>query len=64
MRNLHKRDDIVVTPADKGGAVVAWDRNVYTEEAYRQLDNITNYQKLKKPILSADQKEISKLETL
>ena len=26
--------------------------------------NTTSYQKLKKPILSADQKEISKLETL
>lgn len=41
-----------------------WDKNVYTEEAYRQLDNTTNYQKLKKPILSADQKVLSKLETL
>ena len=60
LRNLHKRDNIVVTPADKGCTVVVWDRNVYIEEAYRQLDNPTNYQSLKKPILSADQKEISK----
>ena len=59
LRNLQKTDDIIIKPADNGGVVV-WDRNVYIEEAYRQLDNPINYQKLKKPTLSADQKEISK----
>ena len=60
LRNLQMRDDIVVKQADKGGAVAVWDRNLYIEEAYRQLDNPMKYQKLKKPTLSANQKEISK----
>ena len=46
--NLQKRDDIVIKPADKGGAVVVWDRKLYIEEAYKQLDNSRNYQKLTK----------------
>ena len=44
--NLQKRDDIVIKPADKGGTVVVWDRKLYIEEAYKQLDNPNNYQKL------------------
>ena len=44
--NLQKRDDTVIKPADKGGAVVVWDRKLYIEEAYKQLDNHSNYQKL------------------
>ena len=58
LSNLQQRDDIVIKPADKGGAVV-WDRNLYIEEAYRQLNNPTYYPKLSKPLLSADQKEIT-----
>ena len=46
--NLQKRDDIVIKPADKGGTVVVWDRKLYIKEAYKQLDNPNNYQKLKK----------------
>ena len=46
--NLQKRDDIVIKPACKGVAVVVWDRKLYIEEAYKQLDNSHNYQKLNK----------------
>ena len=35
-----------VAPADKRGAVVVWNRKLYIEEAYKQLDNPINYQKL------------------
>ena len=34
LSNLQQRDDIVIKPADKGGAVVVWDRNLYIEEAF------------------------------
>ena len=42
-----------------------WDRKLYIEETYKQLDNPTNYQKLNnnnnnKTTLSVDQREISK----
>ena len=46
--SLQKRDDIVIKPADKGGAVVVWDLILYIEKAYKQLDNPTNYQKTKR----------------
>ena len=46
--NLRKKDDSVIKQTDKGGAVVVWDRKLYIEEAYKQLDNPNNYQKLKK----------------
>ena len=64
--NLQKRDDIVIKPADKGGAVVVWDGKLYIEEAYKELDNPKNYQKLNKKTtttkqtLSLDQRQISK----
>ena len=57
--NLQKRDGIVIKPADKGGAVVVWDRKLYIEEAYKQLDNPNNYQQLnnnKTTTLSLDQR--------
>ena len=43
LRNLRNRKDIVIKPADKGGAVVVWDRNAYIEEANRQLKDESFY---------------------
>ena len=37
-----------------------WDKKLDIEEAYKQLDNPNNYQKLKKTTLSLDKREISK----
>ena len=37
--DLSKNDDIIIRPADKGGAVVVWSRDKYTTEAKRQLDS-------------------------
>ena len=34
---LKKRDDIVIKPADKGCAIVVWRKDLYIEEANRQL---------------------------
>lgn len=60
LQSLQKRDDIVIKPADKGGAVVVWDRSLYIDEAYRQLNSSLHYQHLDKPALPAQQKEITK----
>ena len=38
VRSLQKRDDIVIKPADKGGAIDVWDRNFYINEAMSQLN--------------------------
>ena len=36
-QNLKTRDDIVIKPADKGGAVVVWRTDLYKQKAFRQL---------------------------
>lgn len=41
---------IVIKPADKGSAVVIMDREQYILEAQRQLNDVTYYRKLDKPI--------------
>ena len=43
LRNLRNRKDIVIKPADKGGAVVVWDRDAYIDEANRQLHDESFY---------------------
>ena len=42
---LRKRDDIVIKPADKGGAIVVWRKDLYIEEANRHLSDETFYRK-------------------
>ena len=46
MNELKSRDDIIITRADKGGAVVIMDVKPYIEEAHRQLSNENAYEKL------------------
>ena len=41
---LRSRKDIVIKPADKGGAVVVWDKELYIKEAQRQLEDTQFYQ--------------------
>ena len=43
---LQKRDDLIFTKADKGGALVIIDVKDYILEANRQLDDTKFYQKL------------------
>ena len=38
LQNLCKRDDIIITKADKGGVVVIVDVDDYVQEANRQLE--------------------------
>ena len=37
LRSLRNRSDIVIKPADKGGAIVVWRRDLYEQEALKQL---------------------------
>ena len=46
MQELQSRDDIVITDADKGGAVAILDVEDYFKEAERQLKNKQNYIKI------------------
>ena len=46
MEELAKRKDIIITSADKGGAVVIMDVEKYINEANRQLSDKRNYKKL------------------
>ena len=46
MKELSEREDIIITKADKGGAVVIVDVKDYIKEAERQLNNTENYRKL------------------
>ena len=46
MQELQSRNDIVITNAEKGGAVVILDVEDYVKEAERQLKNKENYRKI------------------
>jgi hypothetical protein len=48
LQSLRNNKDIIIKPADKGGAVVAWSRDLYVGEATRQLSDSTTYKKLSK----------------
>ena len=43
---LSKRNDIIIKPADKGGAVVIWSRLLYIADANRQLSDVRFYKRL------------------
>ena len=46
LKNLEKRKEMIIKPADKGGKVVLWPTQQYIEEAYRQLEDKNYYQEL------------------
>ncbi len=46
LSRLAKRSDIVIKPADKGSGTVIMDKQFYTNECYRQLNDTTFYEKL------------------
>ena len=57
LNELKVRDDIIITNADKGGAVVILDSNDYLKEAERQLSDQQSYLKLnEEPTVSHTQK--------
>ena len=46
LEELSKEDDIIITNADKGGAIVIMSIDKYISEAQRQLNNENKYEKL------------------
>ncbi|KAL9960667.1 hypothetical protein ACROYT_G034153 [Oculina patagonica] len=46
LASLRRRDDIVIKPADKDGAVVVWARQLYVQEAERHLSDANFYRQL------------------
>ena len=44
--NLQERDDIIITKAEKGGAVIILDIKDYIDEANRQINDTKNYKQL------------------
>lgn len=45
LKSLKQRNDIVIKPADKGGSIVVWQKELYLQEAERQLSNSEYYTK-------------------
>ncbi|CAJ0937732.1 unnamed protein product [Ranitomeya imitator] len=43
---LKNNSDFIIREADKGGNIVLWPHDLYTKEAYRQLENPRFYRKL------------------
>ena len=58
LKNLSEDKSIIIKPADKGSAVVVWDREDYIKEAQKQLDDQNVYRKVK---VKADDKRIPDL---
>ena len=56
LKNLSKRNNIVVKSADKGGAVVVWRSDLYQKEALWQLSDTSFYAKIPKDLTSKNQK--------
>ena len=46
MDSLQKRTDIVIKPADKGGAIVVWPKSAYVTEVRRQLLDHEHYEQV------------------
>ena len=43
---LKTDNDLIVKPADKGGAIVIWPKDSFLKEAYRQLNDSNHYRKI------------------
>ena len=56
MRSLQNDRSVVIKPADKGSAVVVWDRTDYLKEAERQLSDDKTYEEIR--ITEKDQVEL------
>ena len=46
INQLKSNNDLIIKPADKGGAIVIWPKNDYLAEAYKQLNNTNHYKKI------------------
>ena len=61
IKKLKSNKDIIIKPADKGGALVVMDKSNYLIECYKQLNDKQYYSKLDKPIYPTSRIEIHKI---
>ena len=61
IKTLKSNDDIIIKPADKGGAVVIMDREEYHKEALRQLSDNNLYEKLQEDPTKTHTRELNQL---
>ena len=61
LNRLSRNTDIVIKPADKGGATVAMNTTDYLKEAMRQLQNEDHYKKTEKDLTSDHEQSINQL---
>ena len=61
LKDLQLREDIVITKADKGGAVVIWNTDDYIVEAERQLNDTSSYKKLEN---DPTQENVARIQTV
>ena len=59
LRNLKKRQDIVIKPADKGSGTVVMDRTWYVDECNRQLNDVKFYRKQDEDITNQIQQRVT-----
>nr|XP_054760807.1 uncharacterized protein LOC129267083 [Lytechinus pictus] len=57
-KSLRNNSSYVIKPADKGGAVVVWRRELYISESQRQLNNTEFYQGVGKDLTDEHQKKV------
>ena len=60
LKEPQSRDDIAITDADKGSAVVILDVEDYIEEAKRQLQNTENYKRLNQNPTTTNKETVNK----
>ena len=56
--SLRKCNDIIIKPADKGGAVVVWLHQLYLDETRKQLSDERFYEKLGSNLINDDQQQV------
>ena len=59
--SLKNNSDIVIKPADKGGAIVIMDKESYVKEAYRQLNNNKYYQRISASTFDINRQHINRV---
>ena len=59
LKSLRACNDIVIKPADKGGALVVWRADLYWDEAHRQLSDTAFYSRVDRDLTPTHQTTIS-----
>ena len=59
LEKLSNDNDIIIKPADKGGATVIINKDAYLREAHRQLSNVRYYTKLSEPLYKGNIPQIN-----